>query len=873
MRHIRFQVVGILILLVLFMNVASVSATPAYAAALLPIETESDTVNPPDYTITAPPGVCSQVQTGYGTFGPFNQLKIDVQNVSGNYAAWEYKPAVGSTTSGTTPYIGGSTSAGQSYAVAPYGSISISTTTSAGDVIAYTGSQSDDMFVNWISTFGVDIVMVKAGPGSDVYVYTPEAFADLMLESPNGSISHVTFCWDDSPQPSTLIVKKIVVNDNGGTKLASDFTFAVNGGSTTSFEADGQNDLNVDAGTYSVVEAAAAGYTTSYDNCSDVVIASGGTATCTITNNDQPGTLIVKKIVVNDNGGTKLAIDFSFSVNRGSAVTFEADGQNDLSVSAGTYSVAEIAVDGYTATYENCTDMVIANGGTATCTITNNDQPGTLIVKKIVVNDNGGAKLASDFSFAVNGGDAISFEADGQNDFSANAGTYNIVETAAAGYTTSYDNCSDMVIANGGTATCTVTNDDQPGTLIVKKIVINDNGGTKVASDFSFAVNGGDAISFEADGENSLNVNAGNYTILEPSVDGYTASYENCSNLDIPNGGSTTCTITNNDAPVEELPATLIVKKIVVNDNDGTKLASDFSFSVNGAAVVTFEADGQNDFSVSAGTYSIVETAADGYAVTYENCSNVVIASGGTATCTITNNDVPVEEVPATLIVKKIVVNDDGGTKIVSDFSFAVNDGGAVSFEADGQNDFSVDAGTYSVVEIAVEGYTATYDNCTDVVIASGGTATCTITNNDKASAPVAKLTLVKTALVEDYEAVGDLIPYSYLLTNEGDVVLNAPFTVADNKTSVTCPAIPVSIAPGESITCTATYVITEADVETEFVTNVATGSAKDPQGDDVVSNQDQETVTLGTGPTGLPTGEQPQAERFMFLPTIQTQE
>jgi hypothetical protein len=137
----------------------------------------------------------------------------------------------------------------------------------------------------------------------------------------------------------------------------------------------------------------------------------------------------------------------------------------------------------------------------------------------------------------------------------------------------------------------------------------------------------------------------------------------------------------------------------------------------------------------------------------------------------------------------------------------------------------------------------------------------------------VAKLTLLKTALVEGYEAVGDLIPYSYLLTNEGDVVLYAPFTVADDKTPVTCPATPVSIAPGESITCMATYAITEADVVAEFVTNVAAGNAKDPQGNDVTSNDDAQTVTLTTSPTSMPTDEQSQAGRFMFLPTIQTQE
>ena len=55
-----------------------------------------------------------------------------------------------------------------------------------------------------------------------------------------------------------LIVKKVVVNDNSGTKVASDFSFQVNGGAAQAFEADGQNDLTVDPGTYNVTEPAVA---------------------------------------------------------------------------------------------------------------------------------------------------------------------------------------------------------------------------------------------------------------------------------------------------------------------------------------------------------------------------------------------------------------------------------------------------------------------------------------------------------------------------------------------------------------------------------------------------------------------------------------
>jgi hypothetical protein len=206
----------------------------------------------------------------------------------------------------------------------------------------------------------------------------------IAIES--GKITTCTF--QDRIPNGTLVVKKVVVNDNGGTKHATDFTFSVNGGTATAFTQDpdndvlhGRNSLTVQVGTtYNVTEPTVTGYDTTYSGCSDVTVTAGGTATCTITNNDRAGTLIVKKVVVNDNGGTKHATDFTFSVDGAAAVSFLQDadnnvlhGSNTLTVNAGSHSVTEPAVTGYDTTYSNCSNVSIANDATATCTITNND--------------------------------------------------------------------------------------------------------------------------------------------------------------------------------------------------------------------------------------------------------------------------------------------------------------------------------------------------------------------------------------------------------------------------------------------------------------------------------------------------------------------
>ena len=189
------------------------------------------------------------------------------------------------------------------------------------------------------------------------------------------------------PPPPKLIVSKSVIG--APDKPESDFEFRVNGGPPTAFAAAGENELTLAPGIYNVVEVPEAGFTTTFDNCSNVVldVPQQVVPVCTITNTAlpaQPLMLIVRKVVV---GSAKPVGQFSFTVN-GQTTPFEPDGQNEVTLPAGTYTVTEPPVEGFETTRAGCDDIVIAAPQSAPpiCTITNTaEQPPPIPIAPVGV--------------------------------------------------------------------------------------------------------------------------------------------------------------------------------------------------------------------------------------------------------------------------------------------------------------------------------------------------------------------------------------------------------------------------------------------------------------------------------------------------------
>ena len=89
-------------------------------------------------------------------------------------------------------------------------------------------------------------------------------------------------------------------------------------------------------------------------------------------------------------------------------------------------------------------------------------------------------------------------------------------------------------------------------------------------------------------------------------------------------------------------------------------------------------------------------------------------------------------------------------------------------------------------------------------------------------------LTLTKTADPLTYDHVGQIITYTYVITNSGNTTLSpAQFTGSDTafEVPIACGQQNISLAPKESLTCTAAYTITQADMDAGSVTTSAVAS------------------------------------------------
>lgn len=132
------------------------------------------------------------------------------------------------------------------------------------------------------------------------------------------------------------------------------------------------------------------------------------------------------------------------------------------------------------------------------------------------------------------------------------------------------------------------------------------------------------------------------------------------------------------------------------------------------------------------------------------------------------------------------------------------------------------------------------------------GPAVTSPPDNDKLTLPAAPMiSLAKTASPTTVDSANDVVTYSFVVANAGNVSLSNPvvtetaFNGTGTSPTPVCPADTV-LAPGQSVTCTAKYSVTQADVDRGTLTNTATATATPPGATEApVSQPSSATVTI----------------------------
>jgi uncharacterized repeat protein (TIGR01451 family) len=149
------------------------------------------------------------------------------------------------------------------------------------------------------------------------------------------------------------------------------------------------------------------------------------------------------------------------------------------------------------------------------------------------------------------------------------------------------------------------------------------------------------------------------------------------------------------------------------------------------------------------------------------------------------------------------------------------------------------------------------FSNTATANAAFGGSVTSHSNTATVTATAAPGLTITKSASPNDaaHFKDGQVITYSFVVTNTGNVTLTnvAPaessFTGIGTLSTITCPAAAASVAPDSQVTCTATYTITQADVDKRQITNEATATGTPPSGPPTDSSSSHVTIPADQHP------------------------
>ena len=163
--------------------------------------------------------------------------------------------------------------------------------------------------------------------------------------------------------------------------------------------------------------------------------------------------------------------------------------------------------------------------------------------------------------------------------------------------------------------------------------------------------------------------------------------------------------------------------------------------------------------------------------------------------------------------------------------------------------------GTYTITQADVNAGSMTTLSTASVGGINSNTVTTTVTLQED---PV--LTISKSASPTTYNLLGQIITYTYIITNNGAETLGpVQFIVRDDRfpNPLNCGENTTILATGQTVTCAASYTITQADLNAPQVTNSASASGA---GAGTLQNATVTITNTGINGGGIPgSGNYPQ--------------
>jgi uncharacterized repeat protein (TIGR01451 family) len=226
---------------------------------------------------------------------------------------------------------------------------------------------------------------------------------------------------------------------------------------------------------------------------------------------------------------------------------------------------------------------------------------------------------------------------------------------------------------------------------------------------------------------------------------------------------------------------------------------------------------------------------------------------------------------PAIALIKTSSVSGTGAIGDVITYTFTVENTGNVALSNVSVTDPLMGLSAITPASVAtmapgaIELFTATYTITQADIDAGGVTNQALATGMDPMGDPVTDdsddnsnleddptettlnqnpaIALIKTSSVSGTGVIGDVITYTFTVENTGDVTLsNVSVTDPLMGLSAIMPASVATMAPGAIELFTATYTITQADIDAGGVTNQALATGTDPMGDPVTDDSDDDS-------------------------------